>query len=188
MPSCLLSDVSPCALFWMFSSSRCRVCIWPHIVCLFFLVLSVWRTCFASFPFLHTPASLGLWSGLCLGFSLPVCPPCHSSPSRFLSARARRSLWISAAAGYCRLAATLPCWLGRSWTGLRAVQADYLLAVYAVRLIFWDWVFSVFIFNKFEFIHLLLDPGLVSDSMYKSLVFGDEFLAQGLHLQSHQRC
>ncbi len=24
--------------------------------------------------------------------------------------------------------------------------------------------------------------------MYKSLVFGDEFLAQGLHLQSHQRC
>ncbi len=56
------------------------------------------------------------------------------------------------------------------------------------QLIFWDWVFSVFIFNKLEFIHLLLDPGLVSDSMYKSLVFGDEFLAQGLHLQSHQRC
>ncbi len=24
--------------------------------------------------------------------------------------------------------------------------------------------------------------------MYKSLVFGDEFLAQGLHLKSHQRC
>ncbi len=24
--------------------------------------------------------------------------------------------------------------------------------------------------------------------MYKSLVFGDEFLSQGLHLQSHQRC
>ncbi len=24
--------------------------------------------------------------------------------------------------------------------------------------------------------------------MYKSLVFGDECLAQGLHLQSHQRC
>ncbi len=24
--------------------------------------------------------------------------------------------------------------------------------------------------------------------MYKSLVFSDEFLAQGLHLQSHQRC
>ncbi len=24
--------------------------------------------------------------------------------------------------------------------------------------------------------------------MKKSLVFGDEFLAQGLHLQSHQRC
>ncbi len=24
--------------------------------------------------------------------------------------------------------------------------------------------------------------------MYKSLVFGDEFLAQGLQLQSHQRC
>ncbi len=23
--------------------------------------------------------------------------------------------------------------------------------------------------------------------MYKSVVFGDEFLAQGLHLQSHQR-
>ncbi len=28
------------------------------------------------------------------------------------------------------------------------MQEDYLLAVYAVRLIFWDWVFSVFIFNK----------------------------------------
>ncbi len=25
-------------------------------------------------------------------------------------------------------------------------------------------------------------------SVLKSLVFGDEFLAQGLHLQSHQRC
>ncbi len=24
--------------------------------------------------------------------------------------------------------------------------------------------------------------------MYMSLVFGDEFLAQGLHLKSHQRC
>ncbi len=24
--------------------------------------------------------------------------------------------------------------------------------------------------------------------MYKSLMFGDEFLAQGLHLKSHQRC
>ncbi len=24
--------------------------------------------------------------------------------------------------------------------------------------------------------------------MYKSLVFGDEFLAQGLHLKSHQKC
>ncbi len=24
--------------------------------------------------------------------------------------------------------------------------------------------------------------------MYKLLVFGDEFLAQGLHLKSHQRC
>ncbi len=24
--------------------------------------------------------------------------------------------------------------------------------------------------------------------MYKSLVFGDEFLAQGLHLKSQQRC
>ncbi len=24
--------------------------------------------------------------------------------------------------------------------------------------------------------------------MYKSLVFGDEVLAQGLHLKSHQRC
>ncbi len=24
--------------------------------------------------------------------------------------------------------------------------------------------------------------------MYKSLVFGDEFLAQGLHLESHQKC
>ncbi len=24
--------------------------------------------------------------------------------------------------------------------------------------------------------------------MYKSLVFGDEFLAQGLHIKSHQRC
>ncbi len=24
--------------------------------------------------------------------------------------------------------------------------------------------------------------------MYKSLVFGDEFLAHGLHLKSHQRC
>ncbi len=24
--------------------------------------------------------------------------------------------------------------------------------------------------------------------MYKSLVFGDEFLAKGLHLKSHQRC
>ncbi len=24
--------------------------------------------------------------------------------------------------------------------------------------------------------------------MYKSLVFGDEFLAQGLNLKSHQRC
>ncbi len=24
--------------------------------------------------------------------------------------------------------------------------------------------------------------------MYKSLVFGDTFLAQGLHLKSHQRC
>ncbi len=24
--------------------------------------------------------------------------------------------------------------------------------------------------------------------MYKSLVFDDEFLAQGLHLKSHQRC
>ncbi len=24
--------------------------------------------------------------------------------------------------------------------------------------------------------------------MYKSLVFGDEFLAQGLYLKSHQRC
>ncbi len=24
--------------------------------------------------------------------------------------------------------------------------------------------------------------------MHKSLVFGDEFLAQGLHLKSHQRC
>ncbi len=25
-------------------------------------------------------------------------------------------------------------------------------------------------------------------TLSKSLVFGDEFLAQGLHLQSHQRC
>ncbi len=25
-------------------------------------------------------------------------------------------------------------------------------------------------------------------SMYKSLVFGGEFLAQGLHLMSHQKC
>ncbi len=24
--------------------------------------------------------------------------------------------------------------------------------------------------------------------MYKSLMFGDEFLAQGLHVKSHQRC
>ncbi len=24
--------------------------------------------------------------------------------------------------------------------------------------------------------------------MYKSLVFGDEYLAQGLHLKSHQKC
>ncbi len=24
--------------------------------------------------------------------------------------------------------------------------------------------------------------------MYKSLMFGDEFLAQGLHLKSHQKC
>ncbi len=24
--------------------------------------------------------------------------------------------------------------------------------------------------------------------MYKSLVFGDEFLAHGLHLKSHERC
>ncbi len=29
---------------------------------------------------------------------------------------------------------------------------------------------------------------VVVQVMYKSLVFGDEFLAQGLHLQSHQRC
>ncbi len=32
-------------------------------------------------------------------------------------------------------------------------------------------------------------PILLSiECMYKSLVFVDEFLAQGLHLQSHQRC
>ncbi len=147
LPSCLLSDVSPYAWFWRFSSSRYQLFIWPNIVCLFFLVLSVWRTCFCILSFfLHTPAPLGLWSALCLGFSLPVCSPRCSSPSRFLSARARRSLWISAAAGYCRLAATLPHRLGWSWTGFRAVQADCLLAVYAVRLIFWDWVFSVFSF------------------------------------------
>ncbi len=74
----------------------------------------------------------------------------------------RRSLWISAAAGYCRLAATLPRWLGWSWTVFRAVQADYLLAVYAVRLIFWDWVFSVFIFNKL----LSYSPAVVSRSRF----------------------
>ncbi len=26
------------------------------------------------------------------------------------------------------------------------------------------------------------------NGMYKSLVFGDEFLSQGLHLKSHQKC
>ncbi len=29
---------------------------------------------------------------------------------------------------------------------------------------------------------------MIVSHMYKSLVFGDEFLAQGLHLKSHQRC
>ncbi len=136
----------------------------PVSFCLFFLVLSVWRSCFCNPSFFYTPASLGLWSALCLGFSLPVCQSLHSNPSRFSSARARRFLWFSAAAFYCLLAAALPRWLGWSRSDLRAVQVDYLLAVYAIRLIVWDWAFFCFhCFNKFCVIHLLLDPGLVSD-------------------------
>ncbi len=36
--------------------------------------------------------------------------------------------------------------------------------------------------------HPLLMKGLTTLVISKSLVFGDEFLAQGLHLKSHQRC
>ncbi len=34
----------------------------------------------------------------------------------------------------------------------------------------------------------VLEVSKMTVHMYKSLVFGDEFLAQGLHLKSHQRC
>ncbi len=59
-----------------------------------------------------TPASLGLWSALCLGF-FPVRVPVSSRhPCRFISARIQRFPWISAAAVYCLLAASLPRRLG----------------------------------------------------------------------------
>ncbi len=55
-----------------------------------------------------------------------------------------------------------------------------------------DYVF-IFVATVFEVSFSVLKKGGVQIflsiyCMYKSLVFGDEFLVQGLHLKSHQRC
>ncbi len=49
-----------------------------------FLVLSVWRYYFCILSFLHSPASIGLWSALCPGFSLFVCSSLHGIPPAHL--------------------------------------------------------------------------------------------------------
>ncbi len=48
-------------------------------------------------------------------------------------------------------------------------------------LMYLKWYFQLCC-NSFE-VYEMTEP-----IYYKSLVFGDEFLAQGLHLKSHQRC
>ncbi len=68
------------ALFW--SSDHLSAAVVLSVsFCLFFLVLSIWGSCFCNPFFFYMPASLGLWSALCLGFSLPVCPSLQGNPS-----------------------------------------------------------------------------------------------------------
>ncbi len=119
---------------------------------------AVWRTCYCILSFFTHDCSSRTLVGSLLGFSLPVCPPRCSSPSRFLSARARRSLWIQ-----LRLAIAVSpplCPIGSAEVGL--VFALYKRTIcwgfMAVRLIFGDWVFSVLFSINFWVIHLLWIP------------------------------
>ncbi len=51
---------------------------------------------------------------------------------------------------------------------------------------------TLFMYLKKMYFHLCCNSFEVYEMtvshIYKSLVFGDEFLAQGLHLKSHQKC
>ncbi len=76
---CLVSVLY--ALFWSSDHLATVVLSDPVSFCLFFLVMVVWHSYFCNPSFFYTPLSLGLWSALCLGFSLPVCPSLHGNPS-----------------------------------------------------------------------------------------------------------
>ncbi len=111
--SCLVSVRN--ALFWSSDHLAAVVLSDPVSFCLFFLVLSVWHSCFCNPSFFYMPASLGLWSALCLGFSLPVCPSLHSNPSPIPLCSCPAPP-LDFGGGYCLSPPLCPCWLG--WSDL----------------------------------------------------------------------
>ncbi len=83
-----------------------------------------------------TPASLGLWSALCLGFSLFVCSSLHGIPPAHLCSHPALPLDLS---GGCLLPSrclSAPPARLKPVSVRHAVEVDYSLAVNASWLIF----------------------------------------------------
>ncbi len=156
MPWCLLSCVSPLCVILKLRSSCCLLCNLTRVsFCLLVLVLSVWRSCFCNPYFSFFTCLLLLDSGQLSALAF-LCPYAHL----FTVIPPNSSLLTpGASSGFQQR-------LSISWSNLRAVQVDYLLANYPIRLIFLG--LSMFLFFSlfqyiFAFIPLLLDPVLVSD-------------------------